>query len=112
MNRVFRLRVEGDEVVFGVHRIALLDFPSWWRKGYNEDIQKSAIEDNETGDVVDASPESVTALASSVRFAAQEGEIPIDLAQDFLRAADLGETPEDTEVVLFGWVPNRRWSPR
>ena len=26
-------------------------------------------------------------------------------------AADLGETPEDTEVVLFGWVPNARWSP-
>ena len=26
-------------------------------------------------------------------------------------AADLGESPEDTEVVMFGWVPNARWSP-
>lgn len=26
-------------------------------------------------------------------------------------AADLGESPEDTEVVIFGWIPNARWSP-
>jgi hypothetical protein len=26
-------------------------------------------------------------------------------------AADLGESPEDTEVVMFEWVPNARWSP-
>jgi len=26
-------------------------------------------------------------------------------------AADLKESPEDTEVVMFGWIPNNRWSP-
>jgi len=26
-------------------------------------------------------------------------------------AADLGESPENAEVVMFGWVPNTRWSP-